>query len=82
VQVAHDEIEFLRFTLDRSVTTYSQERRDLERQLDETRGQNRDFQHRLGELEQPAAALLEWKTRAIEAENQLAYIRERLAGPF
>ncbi len=81
-QSANDEVEFLRFTLDRSVTAYTKERKDMERELAEARAQVRDLQHRLGELEQPAAALLEWKTRAIEAENKLAFIRERLDRPF
>ena len=82
VQAAHDEIEFLRFTLDQSVTAYTKERKDLERQLDEARAQIRDLQYRLGQLEQPAASILEWKTRAMEAENKLAFIRERLDKAF
>ena len=82
VQAASDEIEFLRFTLDRSVTTYTKQRNDLERELVEARAQVRDLQHRLSQLEQPAASLLEWKARAIEAENKLAFIRERLDKPF
>jgi chromosome segregation ATPase len=81
-KVAHDEVEFLRFTLDRSVTAYTQQRKDMQRELDEARAQIRDLQHRLSQLEQPAASLLEWKTRAMEAENKLAFIRDRLDKPF
>jgi chromosome segregation ATPase len=79
---AHDEIEFLRFTLDRTVNAGAKQRKDMEKELTEARGQLRDLQHQLSELEQPAAALLEWKTRALEAENKLAYIRDRMDRPL
>jgi predicted RNase H-like nuclease (RuvC/YqgF family) len=82
VKTADDELEFLRFMLDRSVTTYTQERRALERMLDEARAKVRELEHRLDQVSQPALSLLEWKTRAIEAESRLSAIRDRLDKPI
>lgn len=72
LRAAQDEAEFLRYSLDRTVSTQNQTRTRIEEERDALRAEVDDLRRRLdSQMSTAANTILEWKQRAQQAEARL-----------